>query len=39
MAEVDCARNPVEVEYRAVATRVVEQCERAELLRALADQL
>lgn len=39
MAEVDVAPDPIEAEYRAVATRVVEQRERAERVRALADQL
>jgi len=39
MAEVDGSLNPIEAEYRAVATRVVEQRERAQRVRALADQL
>jgi hypothetical protein len=40
MAGVDAAvLNPIEAEYTAVLARVVEQRERAEQVRALADQL
>jgi hypothetical protein len=35
----DCLLNPIEAEFTAVATRVLEQRERAERVRALADQL
>lgn len=39
MSGADPAANPIEAEFAAVATRVVEQRERAERVRALADQL
>lgn len=39
MSGADAAVNPIEAEFAAVATRVVEQRERAERVRALADQL
>lgn len=39
MSGADVTVNPIEAEYTAVLARVVEQRERAERVRALADQL
>jgi hypothetical protein len=39
MSGAEPAVNPIEAEYTAVAARVVEQRERADRVRALADQL
>lgn len=39
MSGVDQAQNPIEAEFASVAARVIEQRERAERVRALAEQL